>query len=87
VASLQLRFSPWFTPEVTITAVRKEIRALRDSKGAGDFAYFNKRFSELICMLQKETTITREDPLYDEYCYKLPAGIADQIIASACMQK
>jgi hypothetical protein len=76
-----------FIPEVAITAVRKEIRALRYSKGAGDVAYFNKRFSELIRMLQKETTITREDPLYDEYCSKLPAGIAEQIIASARMQK
>lgn len=74
-----------FVPEVAITAVRKEIHALRYSKG--DVAYFNKRFSELIRMLQKETTITREDPLYDEYCSKLPSGIADQIIASARMQK
>ncbi|KAF8243184.1 hypothetical protein K440DRAFT_669837 [Wilcoxina mikolae CBS 423.85] len=76
-----------FVPEVAITAVRKEIRALRYSKGAGDVAYFNKRFSELIRMLQKETTITCVDPLYDEYCAKLPSGIADQIIASARMQK
>ncbi|KAF8241217.1 hypothetical protein K440DRAFT_666039 [Wilcoxina mikolae CBS 423.85] len=76
-----------FVPELAITAVRKEIRALRYSKGAGDVAYFNKRFSELIRMLQKGTTITHEDPLYDEYCAKLPSCIADQIIASARMQK
>jgi len=76
-----------FVPEVAITTVRKEIRALRYSRGVGEVAHFNKRFSELIRMLQKETTITREDPLYDEYCSKLPTGIADQIIASARMQK
>ena len=52
-----------FVPEVAITAVRKEIcTPLRYSKE--DVTYFNKRFSELIRMLQKETTITCEDPLY-----------------------
>jgi len=76
-----------FVLEVTITAVRKEISALRYSRGVGEVGHFNKCFSELIRMLQKETTITLEDPLYDEYCSKLPAGIADQIIASARMQK
>jgi len=38
-------------------------------------------------MLQKETTITGEHHRYDKYCSKLPGGIADQIIASARMQK
>jgi hypothetical protein len=53
--------------------------------GAGDDVYFNKRFSEFIRMLQNETTYTREDSLYDEYCSQLPAGIADHIIALAHM--
>ena len=38
-------------------------------------------------MLQKETTITREDSLYDEYYSMLPAGISYQIITSAPIQK
>jgi hypothetical protein len=80
-------FRHHFVPEVAITAVRKEFRALQFSRGVGEVAYFNKRFSEHIRMLQKETTITCEDPLYDEYYSKLPAGIADQTIASASMQK
>jgi len=70
-----------FVPEVAITAIRKEIRALWYSRGVGEVVHFNKGFSEHIRMLQKETAITREDPLYDKYCSKLPAGIADQIIA------
>jgi hypothetical protein len=74
-------------PEGAISAVRKEIRALQYSKGVGEVAHPNKSFSDLIRMLQKDTTITREDPLYDEYCSKLPLGIADQIIASARRQK
>jgi hypothetical protein len=44
-------------------------------------------FPELIRMLQKGTTTTCKNPLNDEYCWKLPVGIADQIIASAPMQK
>ncbi|KAF8251310.1 hypothetical protein K440DRAFT_637855 [Wilcoxina mikolae CBS 423.85] len=76
-----------FIPEVTITAVRKAIRTLRYSKVAGDVTYFNKRFSELIRILQKEATITHEDSLHDEYCTKLPWSITDQIIASVRMQK
>jgi len=38
-------------------------------------------------MLQKGTTITCDDPLYDESCSKLPAQIANLIISSAGMQK
>ncbi|KAF8248407.1 hypothetical protein K440DRAFT_679894 [Wilcoxina mikolae CBS 423.85] len=76
-----------FVPEVTITAVRNEICMLCYSRGVGEVRYFNKRFSKLINMLQKETNITCEDPLYDEYCFKFPAGITDRIIASAHMQK
>jgi len=60
---------------------------LRYARGVGVVAHCNKRFSEHIRILQKENTITREDPVYDEYCSKLPARIAAQIIASARMQK
>ena len=52
-----------FDPEVAISTVQKEIRALRYFRGVGEVPQFNKRFSELISMLEKETTITREDPL------------------------
>jgi hypothetical protein len=76
-----------FVPEVAITPVRIEIRALQYSRRVGEVAHFNKHFSEHIRMLPNETTITCEDRLYDEDCSKLPAGIADQIIASARMQK
>jgi hypothetical protein len=76
-----------FVLEVAITAVRKAICALHYSRGVGEVAHFSKRFSGLICMLQKETTMTHKDPLYDEYCSKLPARNADQIIASARVQK
>jgi hypothetical protein len=78
-------FRHWFVRDVAITAVRKEIHALCYSKG--EVAYFNKRFSELTRMLQKGTTFTHEDRLYDKNCSKLATGIADQTIASARMQK
>jgi len=80
-------FRHCFVLEVAITAVRKEILAPWYSRGVGEVAHFNKRFSELISMPHNETTITHEDPLYDEYCSKLPTGIEDQIIASARMQR
>jgi len=80
-------FRHHFVPEVAITAVWKQIRALRYSRGVGAVGHFSKHFSELIRMLRKETTITHKYPLYDKYCSKLPAGIADQILASASMQK
>jgi hypothetical protein len=80
-------FCQYFVPEVAITAVRKEIRALLYSRGVGAVVHFSKRFSKVIRMLQKENTITHKNPLYDEYCLKLSLGIADQIIASARMQK
>jgi hypothetical protein len=38
-------------------------------------------------MLQNKTTITHEDPLYDEYYSKLPVQYADQLIASARLEK
>jgi len=41
-----------FVLEVTTTALQKEIHALRYSRGVGEVAHFNKRFSELIRMLQ-----------------------------------
>jgi len=63
------------------------IRMLHYSRSVGEIAQFNKHFPQLIRMWQKETTITCEDPLYDEDCSKLPAGIADWIITSARMQK
>jgi hypothetical protein len=81
-------FRHHFIAEVTITAIQKEIRTLLYSRGVGDVVHFNTRFPERIGMLPKGlSTIMREDPLYDEYCSKLPAGIADQIITSARMQK
>jgi len=76
-----------FVPAVAVTAVRKGICALRYCKGVGQLAHFNTRFSNLIRMLQEETTMTREDPLCDEFCLMLPARITEQIIASAHMQK
>ena len=57
------------------------------SAGVRAVAHSNKCISELIDMLQKDTTITCDDPLYEEYCSKLPARIANQIISSAGMQK
>jgi len=78
-------FCHCFVPEVAITTVRKEIRALQYSRAVGVVAHLNKRFSDLIRVLQKVTTSLREDPLNDEYCSKLPAGISDQIITSARM--
>lgn len=57
------------------------------STGVGEVAHSHKRFSEHIGMVQRVTTIMQEDPLYYEYCSKLPAGIVNQIISSACMQQ
>jgi len=53
----------------------------------GDVAHCYKCIPELILMMHDEATITLQNPLYDEYCLKLPAGIRDQIIASAGIPK
>jgi len=80
-------FCHCFVPEVAITAVRKEIHTLRNSGGVGGVAHFKMRFSELIHIQPKVTTIARGDSLNEDYYSKLTVGIADQIIASAPMQK
>jgi hypothetical protein len=76
-----------FVAEVAITAAQKEICAPWYSRGVGEVPHFNKCFTKVIRMLQKGTTIKCEDPPYDEYCSKLPAGIADHVITSARMKK
>jgi len=60
---------------------------LRNSRGVGEGGHFNKHFSELFHMLQKEITITCKDSLYNEYCSKLLTGNVDQIIVTGRMQK
>ncbi|KAF8248713.1 hypothetical protein K440DRAFT_642037 [Wilcoxina mikolae CBS 423.85] len=80
-------FHPGFIPKVAIIAVRNEICVLNYSRGVREVVYFNKYFSQRIRMLQKGTTLMRDDLLYDQYYSTLPAAIADQIIASAYMQK
>jgi len=74
-------------PGVAITAVRKEIRALRDSRGVGAVADCNKRFSDLIHMQHNVSTNTDKNPLYDDYCSKHPTRIADQTITPARIKK
>jgi len=59
-----------FVPEVVVSVVRKEWYALKFNK-AGVLG-FNRRGLELIEILGGSLTITRGNPLWEEYLQKLP---------------
>jgi len=87
MASFQICFCHCVVPDVANTTVRAEICMTYYSRGVGEAAHIFKHITKLIQVFQNTTTNMREDPLSLKYCFKLPTGITDQIIASAPRQK
>lgn len=79
--AVRTAFKKQFVPEVAISVVRNEWHALRFNKA--QVLKFNRRALELIEVLGGSLTITRENPLWDEYKRKLPEPTANDIAQQA----
>lgn len=80
-AAVRTAFKKQFVPEVAISVVRNEWHALKFNKA--HVLKFNRRALELVQVLGGSLTITRENPLWDEYKRKLPEPIANDIAQQA----
>jgi len=82
---------PLFTVELKLETVnlflRMVVHWVRHARVAMGTKDSDKPFTVHILLLQIGITSPGEDPIHDEYCTKLHAGIADQITASAHIQK
>jgi len=74
-------FKEQFVSEVTVSVVRKEWHALRF--GRLQVLKFNRRALELIEILGGSLSISRENPLWEEYLQKLPDNIASDVMQQA----
>jgi len=74
-------FKEQFVPEVAVSVVRKEWHALRFNRP--QVLKFNRRALELIEILGGSLSISRENPLWEEYLRKLPDGIASDVMQQA----
>jgi len=82
-AAVRTAFKKQFVPEVAISVVRNEWHALKFNKV--QVLKFNRRALELVEVLGGSLTITRENPLWDEYMRKLPEPVANDISQQACL--
>ena len=80
-AAVRAAFKKQFVPEVAISVVRNEWHALKFNKA--QVLKFNRRALELVEVLGGSLTITRENPLWDEYMRKLPEPVANDIAQQA----
>jgi len=74
-------FKEQFVPEVAVSVVRNEWRALKFNKN--QVLKFNQRALELIEILGGSLSITRGDPLWEEYLRKLPEAAAQDVTQQA----
>jgi hypothetical protein len=79
--SVRNAFKKQFIPEVAISVIRNEWHALKFNKA--QVLKFNRRALELVEVLGGSRTITRENPLWDEYMRKLPEPTANDIAQQA----
>jgi len=80
-AGVRTAFKKQFVPEIAISVVRNEWHALKFNKV--QVHKFNRRALELVEVLGGSLTITRENPLWDEYRRKLPEPVANDISQQA----
>jgi len=80
-AAVRTTFKKQFVPEVAISVVRNEWHALKFNKA--QVLKFNQRALELFEVLGGSLTITRENPLWDEYMRKSPEPVANDISQQA----
>ena len=78
-------FKEQFVPEVAVSVVRKEWHALRFSRD--HVLQFNRRALELVEILGGSLTITRADPLWEEYLRKLPEAAANDVTQQARLMR
>jgi len=78
-------FKEQFVPEVAVSVVRNEWRALKFNKN--QVLKFNQRALELIEILGGSLSITRGDPLWKEYLRKLPEAAAQDVTQQARLMR
>jgi len=79
--AVRTAFKKQFVPEVAISVIRNEWHALKFNRT--QVLKFNRRALELIKVLGGSLTITRDNPLWDEYKRKLPEATANDIAQQA----
>ena len=84
-AGVKTAFKKQFVPEVAVFVVRKEWHSLKFTRS--NVMHFNKRALELIEILGGSLTMTRENPLWEEYLLKLPEATANDIIQQARLMR
>ena len=78
-------FKEQFVPEVAVSVVRNEWRALKFNKN--QVLKFNQRALELVEILEGSLSITRENQLWDEYLCKLPEAAAHYVTQQARLMR
>jgi hypothetical protein len=78
-------FKEQFVPEVAVSVVRNEWRALKFNKN--QVLKFNQRALELIEILGGSLSSTRGDPLWEEYLRKLPEAAAQDVTQQARLMR
>jgi len=78
-------FKEQFVPEVAVSVVRNEWRALKFNRN--QVLKFNQRALELIEILGGSLSITRENPLWEEYLQKLPEAAAQDVTQQARLMR
>jgi len=81
--ALKVRFKRQYIPERAILVIRREWYTLKFSRQ--QVLSFNQRALELITILGGSLTITRENPLWEEYLIKLPEATQNNISQQACL--
>jgi len=75
--AVKVLFKHQYLPERAISVIRRELYALKFSRQ--QVLSFNQRALELITILGGLLTITRENPLWEEYLIKLPEATQNDI--------
>ena len=78
-------FKEQFVPEVAVSVIRNEWRALKFNKN--QVLKFNQRALELVEILGGSLSITRENLLWDEYLRKLPEAAAQDVTQQARLMR
>jgi len=74
-------FKKQYVPESAVSVIRKEWHSLKFNRT--QVLKFNRRALELITILGGSLTITRTNPLWEEYLQKLPEATANDISQQA----
>jgi len=81
--AVKVLFKCQYVPERAISVIRREWYALKFSRQ--QVLSFNQRALELITILGGSLTITRENPLWEEYLIKLPEATQNDISRQECL--